>query len=91
MEREKNKRLGAKPNPPGTVWAYNNWDYNTLTRIFEQETGLTIYEAFNRGIADPLQMQDFNEKSVMYEYETTLSMRPKAGFMMSARDLVKFK
>ena len=90
MQREKDKRLGNKPNPPGTVWAYNNWDYNALTTIFEQETGLTIYEAFNKGIAEPLEMQDFNEKSVYYKYETELSMHPKAGFKMSARDLAKF-
>jgi hypothetical protein len=62
MERDKDKRLGHKPNPPGTVWAYNNWDYNALTTIFEQETGLTIYEAFKEGIAEPLEMQDFNAK-----------------------------
>jgi len=90
MEKEKDKRLGQKPNPPGTVWAYNNWDYNALTTIFQKETGLTIYEAFNKGIAEPLEMQDFNEKSVYYEYETELSMHPRAGFKMSARDLVKF-
>jgi CubicO group peptidase (beta-lactamase class C family) len=90
MERDKDKRLGHKPNPPGTVWAYNNWDYNALTTIFEQETGLTIYEAFKEGIAEPLEMQDFNEKSVYYEYEKELSMHPKAGFKMSARDLAKF-
>ena len=35
-------------------------------------------------------MQDFNEKSVYYEYETELSMHPKTGFAMSARDLAKF-
>jgi hypothetical protein len=90
MEGDKDKRLGHKPNPPGTIWAYNNWDYNALTTIFEQETGLTIYEAFKKGIAEPLQMQDFNKQSVFYKYETELSMHPKAGFKMSARDLLKF-
>jgi len=58
--------------------------------MVNQETGLTIYEAFNKGITEPLEMQDFNEKSVIYEYETELSMHPKAGFKMSARDLAKF-
>jgi hypothetical protein len=37
MERDKDKRLGHKPNPPGTVWAYNNWDYNALTTIVEAD------------------------------------------------------
>ena len=90
MEKDKHKRLGQKPNPPGTVWAYNNWDYNALTTIFIQETGLSIFEAFKEGIADPLGMQDFGKDAVYLEYERELSMHPKAGFKMSARDLAKF-
>jgi len=90
MEGDKDKRLGHKSNPPGTVWAYNNWDYNALTTIFQKKTGLTIYEAFHKGIAEPLEMQDFSDKSVYYEYEKELSMHSKAGFIMSARDLAKF-
>ena len=90
MQKDRNKRLGQKPNKPGILWAYNNWDYNALTRIFEQETGLSIYKAFKTGIANPLGMQDFDEKSVYYEYKREFSMHPKAGFKMSARDLAKF-
>jgi hypothetical protein len=36
---EKNQRLGSVENTPGTVWAYNNWDYNALTTILETRTG----------------------------------------------------
>ncbi|MBW2157894.1 MAG: serine hydrolase [Deltaproteobacteria bacterium] len=59
MQKEKDRRLGQAPNIPGTKWAYNNWDYNALTTIFVEETGLSVYEAFKEGIADPLGMQDF--------------------------------
>jgi CubicO group peptidase (beta-lactamase class C family) len=90
MEAEKDKRLGHEPNPPGTVWAYNNWDYNTLTTIFEQETGMTVYSAFKTGIAEPIGMQDFTRNSVYYEYERHISRHPKAAFKMSARDLARF-
>jgi CubicO group peptidase (beta-lactamase class C family) len=90
MEAEKNRRLGHQPNPPGTVWAYNNWDYNTLTTIFEQETGITVYSAFKTGIAEPTGMQDFTRNSVSYEFERQISRHPKAGFKMSARDLARF-
>jgi hypothetical protein len=90
MQTEKDKRLGHKPNLPGSVWAYNNWDYNALTTIFEQETGMTVYEAFKTGIAEPIGMQDFKKNSVSYEYERKLSKHPKAGFKMSARDLTRF-
>ena len=90
MQPEKDRRLGHKPNPPGTIWAYNNWDYNALTTIFEQESGMTVYEAFKVGIAEPLEMQDFNENSVFYSANENISAHRKAGFKMSARDLAKF-
>ena len=90
MQKEKDRRLGKKPNIPGAKWAYNNWDYNALTTIFMQETGLSIYQAFKQGIADQLGMQDFGKDSVTLEYESALSRHPKAGFKMSARDLAKF-
>lgn len=90
MTARKRKRLGTDPNQPGTVWAYNNWDYNALTTIFEQSTGLSVYEAFLKGIARPLGMREFNQRSVFYSRDETLSMHAKAGFRMSARDLARF-
>jgi len=90
MQKDKDRRLGQAPNIPGTKWAYNNWDYNVLTTIFTQETGLSVFEAFKEGIADPIGMQEFGKDAVYLEYERELSMHPKAGFKMSARDLAKF-
>jgi len=90
LKHEKDKRLGSKPNPPGIIWAYNNWDYNALTTIFEQRTGMSVYQAFQSGIADPLEMQDFSQDSVFYVTDKNLSKHSKAGFKMSARDLAKF-
>lgn len=90
MQKDKDRRLGRVPNIPGTKWAYNNWDYNALTTIFIKKTGLNVFEAFKKGIADPLDMQDFDKDAVSLEYERELSMHPKAGFKMSARDLAKF-
>lgn len=90
MEKDKTRRLGRTPNVPGTKWAYNNWDYNTLTSIFVQQTGMDIYQAFHTGIARPIGMQDFKNGHVRYTYETHLSMHPKAGFSLSARDMLKF-
>ncbi|BBO70092.1 serine hydrolase [Desulfosarcina alkanivorans] len=90
MTRQKARRLGTAPNEPGTIWAYNNWDYNALTTIFEQTTGLRVGHAFLKGIAQPLGMQDFDESSVFYLKKEALSMHAKAGFRMSARDLARF-
>ena len=41
---------------PGAFWYYNNWDFNALGTIFEQETKTRIFEEFQRRVADPLEM-----------------------------------
>ena len=90
MQKDKDRRLGKTSNIPGTKWAYNNWDYNALTTIFMQETGLSVCQAFKQGIEDPLGMQDVGTDTVTLEYERQLSTHPDAGFRMSARDLARF-
>jgi len=84
------RRLGGTQNEPGTVWAYNNWDYNALTTIFETRTGLKIGEAFQNDIARPAGMQDFTASAVTYISEPELSRHKAAAFRMSARDLARF-
>lgn len=53
--------LGASPamaparplrgsHPPGTFWYYNNWDFNALGTIFEQETRAGIFREMKRRI-----------------------------------------
>ena len=87
MQAKRDNLLGYEPNIPGTKWAYNNWDYNVLTTIFEKQTGLTISEAFNKGIAEPLNINNFE---VFYRRDTTLTLHPKAGIKLSTRDMAKF-
>lgn len=75
---------------PGTFWYYNNWDFNALGTIFDQETGEeNIYQAFKTRIADPIGMQDFAIEGLRYAYESN-SMHPYYGFRMSTRDLARF-
>jgi CubicO group peptidase (beta-lactamase class C family) len=45
---------------PGTYFLYSNWDFNALGTIFEQETGLGIYDALEKDLAVPIGMQDFD-------------------------------
>ncbi len=90
MAVEKNRRLGQGENRPGTIWAYNNWDYNALTTIFEARTGLSVAEAFEAGIADRIGMQDFSTWSVSYSRRPRVSRHRAAMFKMSARDLARF-
>jgi CubicO group peptidase (beta-lactamase class C family) len=72
-----------------TFWYYNNWDFNALGTLFDQETGeKDIYQAFKRRIADPVGMQDFAIENLRYTYEPD-SMHPYYGFRISARDLAR--
>lgn len=90
LTAEKVRRLGNGDNEPGTKWAYNNWDYNALTTIFEKRTGLSVARAFLTGIAKPAGMMDFDEEAVSYVSDPTRSVHKSAAFKMSARDLAAF-
>jgi CubicO group peptidase (beta-lactamase class C family) len=88
---------------PGEHYYYNNWDFNTLGAILEQETGRSIYDLFYEQIARPLGMHDYNGKYIaidveaedvelpetdgFYQYEPSKSKYPAYHFRMSARDL----
>jgi CubicO group peptidase (beta-lactamase class C family) len=74
---------------PGTFWYYNNWDFNALGTIFEQETGTKIYKEFDQRIAQPLQMEDFKVADTWYGTGAD-SIHPYYGCRMSARDLARF-
>jgi CubicO group peptidase (beta-lactamase class C family) len=75
---------------PDTFWYYNNWDFNVLGAIFEQETGTKIFEEYKARIADPIGMQDFRLDLCYYHYEWGLSIHPAYPFQMSARDRARF-
>jgi CubicO group peptidase (beta-lactamase class C family) len=80
---------------PGTFWYYNNWDFNALGTIFEQETGTGIFEEFDRRIAVPLQMEDFDVNRCRYSTSSDYRHSPPSRhryylFRMSARDLTRF-
>ena len=75
---------------PGTHWWYNNWDFNALGTIFEQQTGTNIFEEFKKRIADPLEMEDFRLEHTFYQREPDRSIHPAYKFRMSARDMARF-
>jgi len=91
---EASSMLAARPergsHAPGAFWYYNNWDFNALGTIFEQETGEeSIYEAFRVQIAEPIGMQDYHPERLAYSY-VDYSMHPYYGFDVSTRDLARF-
>lgn len=83
----------AKPargsHQPSEFWYYNNWDFNALGGIFEQQTHSKIFEALETEIARPLKMQDFKASDGTYSLEPE-STYPAYDFAMSARDMARF-
>jgi CubicO group peptidase (beta-lactamase class C family) len=75
---------------PDTFFYYNNWDFNALGTIFEQETGEEICEAFETEIAEVVGMVDFSIDNCSYRYEWDKSLHPAYHFRMSASDMAKF-
>jgi len=75
---------------PGRFFAYNNWDFNTLATILEEEAGARVFEAFDEHFARPLGMQDFRVSDGYYHYERDKSRFPAYPFRLSARDAARF-
>lgn len=86
----KARRPERGSHPRDTFWYYNNWDFNTLGTIFEQETGADIFVDFKNRIADPLQMEDFRLMDGYHHLEAEHSIHPAYPFRMSARDMARF-
>jgi CubicO group peptidase (beta-lactamase class C family) len=77
-------------HPPGTHWFYNNWDFNIAGVVYERATGEDLYESFERRLAQPLGMEDWNPADGFRVYEPTKSRYPAHTFRISTRDLARF-
>ncbi|MEM7223836.1 MAG: serine hydrolase [Pseudomonadota bacterium] len=90
---ETRQMTASKPprgsHAPGTYWHYNNWDFNALGTIYEQESGEKIFEAFQERIAGPLGMEDFEVGDGEY-FTGEQSIHSAYPFRMTARDLARF-
>jgi CubicO group peptidase (beta-lactamase class C family) len=75
---------------PGTHWYYNNWDFNTLLTIFEEQTGKQFIKEFDRKIAKKIGMEDFRQSDIFLRFEKERSMHPAYLINMSARDMARF-
>ncbi len=75
---------------PGTHWFYNNWDFNVAGVIYERATGEDLYASFQRRIAEPIGMEDYDPGDGFLAYEPTFSRHPAHTFRVSARDLARF-
>jgi len=84
------KRPARYSSDPGTRWYYNNWDFNALLTIFNQQTKKDFFVQFRQEIATPLQMEHFRMQDTNYHYELNISSHPAYLFKMSALDLARF-
>ena len=87
MKKSRPQRDSHKPN---TYFYYNNWDFNTLGTIFQNETGLSLVEAFYKDIALPLKMEDYRMfDGLIWHDSITNTIHPKYDFKLSTRDLAR--
>ncbi len=71
---------------PGTFWFYNNWDFNAVLTVFEQETETKFFDEFERRIAKPLKMETFEAKHGRYQ-SVESSIHKGYPSWMTAEDL----
>ena len=83
------KRPQRGSHPHNTFWYYNNWDFNAACSIFENLTGRSLFEEFERQLATPLQMQDFVRSRHTRYVTGDDSVHPAYPFQLSARDLAR--
>lgn len=85
----KERRPKRGSHPAGTFWYYNNWDFNALGRIFQRQTGRSVFDAFQGNLADAIGMSDFSERDTKF-VSTKDSRFPAYTFQMSTRDRARF-
>jgi CubicO group peptidase (beta-lactamase class C family) len=86
----KKRRPRRGSHPHGSFWYYNNWDFNVLGAIFEQETGTDIFTAFDRFIATPIGMEYYRVMDGYHHLEAEHSQYPAYPFKMAALDMARY-
>jgi CubicO group peptidase (beta-lactamase class C family) len=87
-ESMKSRRPERGSHPHDTFFFYNNWDFNALGTIYERAAGVSVFEGFRRGLAEPLQMEDFRPADTEY-VRGNASVHPAYLFRLSARDMAR--
>jgi CubicO group peptidase (beta-lactamase class C family) len=74
---------------PGEFFYYNNWDFNVLGAVFEQRAKMSLGQAFEQWIAQPIAMRSFRADHVTYTPGRDSQYRQFVIYM-SAADLARF-
>lgn len=83
-------RPARHSHAPGTFYYYNNWDFNALGTIFEQQLGVSIFEDFHQRIAQPIGMESFNPQTDCEYFHGAASIHPAYLFEMNTLDMARF-
>jgi CubicO group peptidase (beta-lactamase class C family) len=73
--------------PPGTLFHYNNWDFNALGTIYERCTARPIFTALAEDLAAPLGFDDFDPARQRLLGRPDISEHLAHHLFLSARDL----
>ncbi len=74
---------------PGEYMLYSNWDFNAAGAIFEQETGVDIYDALESQLAIPLEFQDWDRSRQGKRGNLEVSRNLAYHMWLSARDMAR--
>lgn len=74
---------------PGSLFLYNNWDFNALGTIFERQAHEDVYDALDRELAQPIGMEDFRRSDQHAERNDTVSIHPAYHMYLSTRDMAR--
>jgi CubicO group peptidase (beta-lactamase class C family) len=74
---------------PGQTFYYNNWDFNALGTIFEQQTGKKIHQVFSDKIGSKIGLQDFNWQTDGRYNSSSNSIHRSYPFDMTTRDMAR--
>jgi CubicO group peptidase (beta-lactamase class C family) len=73
---------------PGTVWLYNNWDFNAAGFILERLTHKSVYDLVDSMLARPLKMRDWN-RSIQEKSGNGSSLYPAYHMWFSTDDMAR--
>ena len=85
----KGKAMERGVTEHGTKFVYNNWDFNVAGTVFEMKTKKTIYNAFDKDLAGPLMLQDWDLSRHRRTGDATKSEHLAYHFNFSTRDMAR--
>lgn len=74
---------------PGSYYMYSNWDFNVSGAILDGIMGESIYDMFERELAQPLQFEAWDRSIHKYSGNMSKSIYPAYHFKLVVRDMAR--